>query len=282
MLRTDSVVSLNALEKLADQYVICWKPQRPKYEFSIFEDNELGCEHLQIFRNGYQIEALRHAELSRLATLLMRTLAGQINADHKLFWAWCAFLSSHFSSKVTLFRDADWQDSFRALTDLVLAKHRRAPPGPNRGNFYQGALRFVNRHLLRSADDTHVTAAPLAFAVLEGILRRKCSTYLDADGTVKKQFSISYGTGTRRFSKGRLNQLNDALRLFEQTVTKDRGRSCPELAPLLREAEVLYATTRDAREMIAEWRNEFMHGKEYWQNRVPVILNVIALLVIDE
>ena len=35
-------------------------------------------------------------------------------------------------------------------------------------------------------------------------------------------------------------------------------------------------------DLIDSWRNDFIHGKEYWQNRTPIIANLICLLVIDE
>jgi hypothetical protein len=42
------------IEKLVADYIDCWKPTRPTYA-NIFEDNDFGCEHLQVFRNGFEI-----------------------------------------------------------------------------------------------------------------------------------------------------------------------------------------------------------------------------------
>lgn len=38
----------------------------------------------------------------------------------------------------------------------------------------------------------------------------------------------------------------------------------------------------DVYDMIDRWRNDLIHGKEYWQNRVPILLNLICLLIVDE
>jgi hypothetical protein len=38
----------------------------------------------------------------------------------------------------------------------------------------------------------------------------------------------------------------------------------------------------DVWDMVDAWRNDLIHGKEYWQNTVPVLANLICLLIIDE
>jgi hypothetical protein len=96
------MVNIAQVEKLVDDYVSCWLPQRPNYS-GTYEDNNFGCEHLQIFRNGFTLESFNHDELSKLATLLTRELRGQINRDHKFFWAWCGFLTRFFQKNVPFF-----------------------------------------------------------------------------------------------------------------------------------------------------------------------------------
>ena len=71
------------VEQLVDDYVACWIPKRPRYS-SLYENNDFGCEHLQIFRNGFNLVDFNHDELSQLASLLTRELRGQINNDHYL------------------------------------------------------------------------------------------------------------------------------------------------------------------------------------------------------
>ena len=48
------------------------------------------------------------------------------------------------------------------------------------------------------------------------------------------------------------------------------------------EIAMLYPTTIDVYDMIDAWRNDVIHGKEYWQNRGPILVSLICLLTIDE
>jgi hypothetical protein len=131
---------------------------------------------------------------------------------------------------------------------------------------------------------------PAAFAVLEGLLRRKNSRYVTKDGVVLTDFTVhdsgaqpkTYFSSTPR----RLNAIDDSLRLFAQRVVVDRGRSCAGFDRLQTEIETFWPKSdpkdKDAFDMIGSWRNELVHGKGFWTNRVPVLLNMICLLAIDE
>jgi len=48
---------MSYIEKLVNNYVSCWMPIRPTYS-DVWEDNDFGCEHFQIFRNGFNLEDL--------------------------------------------------------------------------------------------------------------------------------------------------------------------------------------------------------------------------------
>lgn len=277
------MVDLQALEHLVNRYVDCWRSQRPTYT-GIFEDNDFGCEGLQVFRNDFQIEAFTHHELCQLATLLTRSLRGQTNSDHKQFWSWCAFLPLHFDNEVGLFLDHNWVQAFRSLVNLMLAATRRFPAGSMFLNRYREALNHVNSHLMNVAMDKQMLGASHGFAVLEGLLRRKSQNYIGNDGIVLKPFQVTDpGVGSKTFEAGgRLNRIRDGLRLFEEVTTRDRNRACPALQDLSTEIAALYPNTGDVFELVDSWRNELLHGQEYWTNRVPIILNLVCLLAIDE
>lgn len=282
------MVDMLSIEKLVREYVDCWISQRPIYA-GLYEDNDFGCEHLQIFRNKFNLEDFNHDELSQLATLLTRELRGQINWDHKFFWAWCAFLTIHFESNVSLFSDRDWQAIFKDLINLILASRRRFPVGPIYSKFLNQTLRYVNTHLLETESNKWQIAGPLTFSALEGLLRRKNKDYVDKDGSVKKCFSVSTSSGgIKSFdpngspSQKWLNRINDSLRCFEENVTLDRGRNCPYLQQMKIEIAKLCSTTNDVYDVVDNWRNDLIHGKEYWQNIVPILTNLICLLIVDE
>lgn len=120
--------------------------------------------------------------------------------------------------------------------------------------------------------------------MLEGTLRRKNSHYVATDGNICRDFNVvDSNQQTKTFHTGsRLNRIDDSLRLFEQIVANTRGRPCSALGRLRNEISALIAVNADPYDLIDLWRNELVHGQEYWQNRTPVILNLICLLVIDE
>lgn len=267
---------MKACESLVNRYVDCWLPRRPQYG-GLYEDNDFGCEDLQVFRSGYRIEEFSQDELSQLAVLLTKSLRGQINADHKLFWAWCSFVAIQFERGVRAFADRDWGEAFRSLIDLALAG-RRLGAGPATLDVQRTSLNYVNTHLLQVWMDKWLIAAPLALAVLEGLLRRKNGGYVAKDGTVTKEFQL--GNRVWRINN-RLNTLDDSLRLFEQNTVRDRGRPCTSLRSFKTEMLALYPGT-DAYDLIYSWRNDLMHGNQYWMDRVPIVLNLISLLVVDE
>jgi hypothetical protein len=274
------LVDTGKLEQLVNDYVKCWIPHRKTYT-GIYENNDFGCEHLQIVKNGFNLEDFNHDELSKLACLLTRELRAQICTDHKFFWTYCAFLTNHLHGDVTIFRDY-WQEAFCRLVNLVLASTRHVGPSKDAEN----ALQYVNIHLLEIRSDKWLIAAPLTLAVLEGLLRRKNKDYVNADGSVIKQFEVRNPQGKRtKYHVGdRLNRIKDSLRCFEQLVTSSRKRDCPYLKETKTEFASLHPPTSglDVYDLIYQWRNDLMHGNEYWSDRVPILLNVICLLVIDE
>jgi hypothetical protein len=83
---------------------------------------------------------------------------------------------------------------------------------------------------------------------------------------------------------GQLNRLNMSLRCFEQVVVPKRGRPCTCLNEIKAEFASLYTPppTKDVYDLIDEWRNDLLHGNQYWMDRVPILLNLTCLLVIDE
>ena len=283
----DRLVNVLRVEQLVNDYVKCWMSTRPTYSGQ-WEDNDFGCEHLQIFRNGFNLEDFNHDELSQLAVLLTRELRGQINRDHKFFWAWCAFSIVHFERDVTLFSDRDWAGSFKDLTNLVLSAKRRFPAGPAGLPYARTTLRYVNNHLLETALSKWQIGGPLVFSVLEGLLRLKNKDYVNKDGSVKRRFTISDPQrGTKNFDpRGRnkwLNRINESLRCFEELVSVNRGRTCPYLQQMKIEiASLCPPAGLDVYDMVDVWRNDLIHGKEYWQNRAPILANLICLLIVDE
>jgi hypothetical protein len=271
------------IEQLVNDYINCWIPNRPTYSGTLYENNDFGCEHLQIFRNGFTLLDFNYDELSQLATLLTRELRGQINNDHYLFWAWCVFLTTFFDRDVPLFSDRDWQSSYTDLINLILSSTKRHPVDHPYLNWLNQTLLYVNDHLLKTQESKWKISCPLTFSVLEGLLRRKNSNYVNVNGSVTRPFNVSKPSGgtTHYGHSKRLNRIKDSLRCFEENVVINRGRNCPYLGQFKNEFLGLYPSA-DVYETIDDWRNNLLHGNEYWHYRSPILINLVCLLIIDE
>jgi hypothetical protein len=279
------LADIEKAEQLINAYVDCWRKQRPTFS-GIFEDNDFGCEKLQLIQNEFSFEELTHNEISKLASLLTRELRGQINWDHKFFWSYCGFLTFNLRG-IDLFNDHNWQHAFVNLVNLVLSGRKWSLwRGGQFTNTYSLANKLINAHLLETESSKWQISGPLTFSVLEGLMRRKNKNYVNTNGLVTNNFSIGDCNGnTRNFVTGKsLNRLKDSLRCFEQVTIPYRGRSCTCLTEIKTEFAALYPTspTKDVYDLVDEWRNDLMHGNQYWMDRVPILLNLICLLVIDE
>lgn len=278
------MVDMVKAESLIDEYVKRWK--RPAFR-GIFEDNNFGFEGLQLVRNGFSFVDFTYDELSKLAVLLTRELRGQINWDHKFFWSYCAFLTFHLRHQVDLFKDHDWQSAFADLINLVLSR-RKVDRWREIGhtNAYSVATQYVNTHLLEITSSKWGISGPLSCSVLEGLMRRKNKDYVNIDGSVKSNFSIIDANGKKRsYAVGKwLNRVNDSVRCFEQVTIPNRKRPCICLSEIKEEFCSIYPARQgsDAYDVIYGWRNDLMHGNQYWLDRVPVLLNLMCLFIIDE
>ena len=179
---------------------------------------------------------------------------------------------------VTALTGSGLDETFLGLVHLVLASCRGR-------RLEVKAQEWVNDHLLAIIDYRWTIAAPLTFAVLEGIVRRKNYQFMNPAGIVTNSFKVINAQGRRRkYSSGRVNSICDALRCFEQKVLPLRGRTCPYLTAYKMEMSTLFPPDRgkDVYDLISYWRNDTEHGNMFWPDRVSILLNLICLLIIDE
>jgi len=161
---------MDELEERAARYVESWKKQNVisvapggRVHGLILRGNNFGSEGYRLFAKDTDIDDVDYTDLGRLVLLLNRTLAAQTNQDHEWFWRWTnCVLQTAFPEKGPMARPLITGDVFFKKAVATLIKHEK----------------------------DHVLAAPLAFAVLEGLVRRLCSDFVGLDGSVKKAFQI--------------------------------------------------------------------------------------------
>jgi hypothetical protein len=215
-----------------------------------------------------------------LAWLLTREIRAQINDDHFTFWAWCLHVVYQCLVMPPIpmpswFRGhsgGDWFNGFLSLVCLPLSRYSISQYD------HSSAIGNVVTY-------EHVISGPLAYAVLEGLLRRKNGNFVNEDGSVHTSFPKYDCKGKTKGSfkvNENLNRINYSIRLFENNTCSIRSRTCIGLKQIQDEIFNLYGKTKDAYDLIDYWRNDLVHGNEYWNNRVATILNLTCLLILDE
>ena len=109
---------------------------------------------------------------------MTKELKVEINRDHFFFWSWSAWIARYFQSQFlryspdidSIFCDDDWIESFLAMINLLLVRQNNIPP--------RGSYPFVSR----LSNNRYLSAGPISYSLLEGLLRRKNSNYMDKEG----------------------------------------------------------------------------------------------------
>jgi hypothetical protein len=250
-----------------------------------------GNDAFLLLNNGFSFENLTYDELLRIAVLITREMKAEINNDLKYFWAFSSYIT-YRQNEEKLFKDLDWRSAFCLLINLVLSSKRTPEIMTSdaksilraREEFDRLLSRGVNAHFLEVESKRWELSAPLAFSVLEGLLRRKNGKVVNLNGIVKRNFTIIKSDGTsKNFSIGKcMNRIGDALNCFEQVTIPKRKRACKHLAELKAELSTFSPQTSDIFELVDHWRNELLHGERYWAPKIPLVLNLICFLMIDE
>lgn len=273
---------------IVDNYIKCWdndsKIKISNRMENITESNDGGCEHLQLFRNGISPESLSYADVCNLSWLLTRELKGQINRDHFFYWSWCYYVIEYFhrykrssTSAVTIVKDFELVECFSQLVNMLSLRPNNIPLTTN------------NQFIDEIQRNRYFFAGPISFALLEGLLRRKNSAYVDIDGKVIQRFDfldsknrkIQCDLKSNNKGKSEINQIPHLISIFEQlTIPNERGnRKCIGLGELRTETNSAYNKGLDL--LLGDTRNTLLHGSRFWMNKVPLVMNLICLLFID-
>lgn len=131
--------------------------------FGILENEGSGYEHLQLFKNDFDISKLDYEDICNLSWLLTRSLRAQVNRDQYVFWTWCGFIANYFRNNLGLLKnphnvlkDHAWIRGFNSILSILLLKqYYKAIDSP----FW--AWFGLNRYNI---------SGPLGYTLLEGLL----------------------------------------------------------------------------------------------------------------
>lgn len=262
-------------ENLAKQFV----GQQLREDGSLFIVDE---RNQYLITKHFKIAHLPLAALQVLPISLTPTLRIETNQDHAELWAWTAELVHNLEADVSLFKD-EVRDQFELLIHLNLS-HLGVTPRDNWHMMLNRLTReLAGHHVAQVIAYKFILSGNLSFPLLEGITRRKCSEFVTIDGSIKKAFSLSNGTSYSPGKGGRnwISSLRDELLLLHEKVASPELQDCME--EFKRKVSQFHNDgQQDGYQLIYDWRNEALHGEEFWITKYGVITNLICLILLHE
>jgi hypothetical protein len=224
-------------------------------------------EKFRLQANDIQFHKLNYEELCAALVgltkvLIFPRLNTLIASDHIYFWAWCAEIilsdGNYFSIQ---------EREIRELLSTVV----------------RALIDDSNSSYL--ADKRHLIASYLAFPLLEGLLKKKCSAFVDSNGQVQAPFTVTREDGSQRRyeqrNNSRCNSLGDLLYLLKYTILSNTSELYKVLDGLAKHVRSL-DPSMDPLMKIYNWRNTSLHGSDSFATIGGILLNFSIALCIDD
>lgn len=229
---------------------------------------------------NYKITEFPLAVLQEIPIILTKTLQIQIDPhDHPQFWAWTAEVVHNLEQEIGLFK-CEVAQQFWLLINLNLSGLMRPPMNKDIQFLNMLTQKLVGHHVSEVIMHKHILSANLSFPLLEGIIRRKCSKYVLADGTVIRGFCAGGSSYSPSKGRSRISNLGHELHLLENTANQNLKRAMNSFGNEVKKFDS--SNNPDAYEVIYQWRNETLHGQEFWSTKHGVITNLICLILFHE
>jgi hypothetical protein len=255
-------------------------------------------ENFRLHQNGIQFHELSYAEMQASCVgltrvLLLKNLNSVLDLDHQLFWAWSAELIVSVRSGFFTPQEMSISQLFDACIRASLAGIR--PPlsssSPSslsskleewrQERWLAQLVEFNTRQLV-----THnaLILAYLSFPLLEAMVKKVCSAYVDYSGTVLSQFTVPTRGGGRTYRpdhprEGTCSSLRDLLHLLYSTVAD--ADLHVQLEKFRQHIQTL-DTTIDPFDLIYAWRNQSLHGQSSFPTIGGTVLNLTFLIALNQ
>jgi hypothetical protein len=240
-------------------------------------------EQFRLLANGIVFHDLDHDELRAaclgLSTVLLvpGRMSTYIDSDHVCFWAWCGEILCILPSPCFSEDERDLQDLLAlciraALASLGLMDRRAGNPPALVVNAEEWVI------------GAHRALAYLAFPLLEGVVKKHTSRFVDMRGWVVEDFVVPRVNGGMREYRARrrdrCSSLRDLLYLLYELTSEDLKHDLDEQRSHL----ALFAedATMDGFDVIFDWRNSSLHGGANLTTVGGTVLNTALLVAISD
>ena len=227
-------------------------------------------------------DAMRSACIGLSAVLLLPGLNTVVDHDHSAFWSWCAELLC--GSRATYFGQAIADYPLRTLMELTFRASLVGAYRPDKQGWEQARAvdSLLDVHTQAWKRGAHTALTYLAFPLLEGVVKRKCSHYVEMDGTILHEWSTTAANGrpqTHQVGR-RCSSLWSLLDLLKTLV------ACEELRDDLANIEDHLATYSDdgspGFKVLYDWRNGSLHGASMNGTVGGTVLNTAILIALSD
>jgi|GEM_PF-876025 len=272
------------ITQLCDSWVSA--AQQPGGGFAIgsaTEQHRLHC-------NGISFHELSYPEIQAACTglsrvLLFKGLNTVIDLDHKLFWAWAGEVLLSPRSVYFEKTETELRQLFDTCVRATLAG--TMPPVQSREDWdrHKERSELVEFNTKQLVSNAHIAVAYLAFPLLEGLLKKICSNYVNYSGTVISAFDVPTPRGGIREyvpndpKKGKCSSLRDLMFLLYNTVADQ------DLRPRIDEIRNLFTNLDNAIEpfdLLYAWRNQSLHGQTSFSTIGGTLLNLVLLIAFNQ
>lgn len=263
----------------------------PEGGFSISHDSE----KYRLLTNSIKFHELNHEALCSALIGLTRVLIHPgcnsiVSNDHIMLWAWCGELITGPLSQVYSVDQYQIKNLYQTAIHAALANCRNPLniPKTRAEAIEQSKIQQLQPYHSREfLHKSHLILAYLGFPLLEAVLKRSCSKYIQFDGTVIKKFSVPGRNGNPKIydvakpgkQRNSCSSMRDLLLLHSAEV------AAPELKILINQFGTHLKNIDPAQEpfdLIYSWRNQSLHGSTSFNTIGGTILSLSLLISLFE
>ena len=243
-------------------------------------------EQFRLLANGIVFHELTHdqicASLVALSKVLLRPGMNTIvHQDHYGVWSWCGELLLSPTAGISPVQQHEIKELFEATLHAAMAQCRKPPASREEWQVQNQIERQLPHHAQQLLQSSSLVLAYLSFPLLEAVLKRACSAFINLDGTVTAQFQVPRRIGTMRdyLPKAQCSSVRDLLHLHYSSVAPAHLRA---LIDEFRLHIRFLDSSGDPFDLIYQWRNDSLHGTSNYQTIGGTVLSLALLISVFE
>jgi hypothetical protein len=204
-----------------------------------------------------------------------------VHQDHFGIWSWCGELLLSPTARVFPAHQHEVKALFEATLHAAMAQCRKPPASREEWQTQSQVERQLPHHAQQLLQSSSLVLAYLAFPLLEAVLKRACSAFINLEGTVTARFQVLRPNGKMRDYEPRAqcSSIRDLLHLHYSSAAPAHLRALIDEFKL----HILSLdSSSDPFDLIFQWRNDSLHGTSNYQTIGGTVLSLALLISVFE